>query len=152
MDDDRRGNWRQSSVSTQHAARLRRQTRSSASLRVPTQNKLPQQWRSHTSGVRGVRTHPLSGKYLFFYVITQCYRPTRKGSWTGMDRKECYRLMHSYRKFLATPLCRSTDSERPHRCCHLPNNFGSRRILPIFYHVPIDPPNCPVPRRDPGRT
>jgi len=31
------------------------------------------QWRSHTSGMRGVRT-PLSGKYvIFWYVISQCY-------------------------------------------------------------------------------
>ena len=27
--------------------------------------------------------------------------------------------------------CCSIDSERPHRCCHLANNFGSRRIFPI---------------------
>ena len=82
------------------------------------------QWRSHPYKWRKGRTHPLSGKYIIFcYVISQCYRPTRKtycfncsslfvqsfrrydmswrflivrptwcGSWTRMDRKECYRL------------------------------------------------------------
>jgi len=24
-----------------------------------------------------------------------------------------------------------TDGESPHRCCRLPNNFGSRRIFPL---------------------
>jgi len=28
--------------------------------------------------------------------------------------------------------CCSTDSERPHRCCHLPNNFGSLRIFLVL--------------------
>ena len=32
--------------------------------------------------------------------------------------------------------CCSTDSERPHRCCQLTNNFGSRRmILPIYFII-----------------
>jgi len=37
-----------------------------------------------------------------------------------------------------TPNCCSTDSDRPHRCCHLPNNFDSQRILPILYNAPGD--------------
>jgi len=37
------------------------------------------QWRSHPYKWRKGRTHPLSGKYrIFCYVISQCYRPTRK--------------------------------------------------------------------------
>jgi len=78
------------------------------------------QWRSHTSGVRGVCTP--SGKYtIFWYVISQCYRPTWYGSWTGMDRKECYRLTHPCRKFLATPLLSTSippiqnSASKPHR-------------------------------------
>jgi len=31
--------------------------------------------------------------------------------------------------------CCSTGSERPHRCCHLPNNVGSRRIYPVHSFV-----------------
>jgi len=34
--------------------------------------------------------------------------------------------------------CCSTDSERPHRRCHLPNNFGSRRIFPTLHNGPED--------------
>jgi len=34
------------------------------------------QWRSHTSSVRGVRT-PCQENTYFWYVISQCYRPTR---------------------------------------------------------------------------
>ena len=29
-----------------------------------------------------------------------------------------------------TASCYSIDSDRLHRCCHLPNNFGSRRVFP----------------------
>jgi len=32
--------------------------------------------------------------------------------------------------------CYSADSKRPHRCCHQPNNFGSRQIFPILYDGP----------------
>ena len=31
--------------------------------------------------------------------------------------------------------CCGTDSERPHRCCNLPNKFGSRRIFPILLNA-----------------
>ena len=47
----------------------------------------------------------------------------------------------------------STDSERPHCCCHLPNYLGSRLIFPVglLYSGPRDPsPNCPSPE-DPSR-
>jgi len=33
--------------------------------------------------------------------------------------------------------CCSTDSERPHHCCRLPNNCDSRRIFPIFHNRPV---------------
>jgi len=32
--------------------------------------------------------------------------------------------------------CCSTGSERPHRCCHLANNGGSRRIFSILHDGP----------------
>ena len=32
----------------------------------------PYQWRSHTSGVRPGRTHPLSGKYIIFWYEPRC--------------------------------------------------------------------------------
>jgi len=52
--------------------------------------------------------------------------------------------------------CRRTDSDRPHRCCHLPNSVefidcvqthaaalhGSRRILSIRDNGPGDAPKC----------
>ena len=73
------------------------------------------QWRSHTSGVRGARTPPARKIHTFWYLILRCnclslfvqsfgrydiswrfliVRPTWQGSWTGTDRKECYRLTH----------------------------------------------------------
>jgi len=30
--------------------------------------------------------------------------------------------------------CCSTGSERPHRCCHLVNNFGSSQMFPIIHN------------------
>jgi len=36
--------------------------------------------------------------------------------------------------------CCSRDSERPHRCCLLANNFGSRRIFSILHSGPGDTP------------
>ena len=40
----------------------------------------------------------------------------------------------------------SIDNERLHRCCHLPNDSDSRRILPLLHSQPGDiPKNCPVP-------
>ena len=46
---------------------------------------------------------------------------------------------HYYSKlsYLPTSCCRA-DSVRPHRCCHLPNNVGSHRILPILHSGPGD--------------
>ena len=51
--------------------------------------------------------------------------------------------------------CRcSTDSGRPHRCCHLPNNIGARRIILVFHNG--RDPNMHAPQkncafcRDPG--
>jgi len=44
--------------------------------------------------------------------------------------------------------CCGTDSERPHRCCSLPNNFGSRRIFPILLNAigrEMSPKNCLFP-------
>ena len=36
----------------------------------------PRRWRSHTSVLCKGRTHPLSGKYIWFwYVISRCYGP-----------------------------------------------------------------------------
>jgi len=34
----------------------------------------------------------------------------------------------------------STDSDRPHRCCHLPNNFDSRPIFHVVHNGPGDAP------------
>jgi len=39
--------------------------------------------------------------------------------------------------------CCSTESERPHRCCQLPNNFGLRTIL--YNGLGDAPKNCPFP-------
>ena len=39
----------------------------------------------------------------------------------------------------------STDSNRPHRCCHLPNNFGSRQILLPFKITPFTWGSGPPP-------
>ena len=42
----------------------------------------------------------------------------------------------------------STDSERPHCCCHLANNFGPRREFPILHTGPRNTSqNCQFPRR-----
>jgi len=46
--------------------------------------------------------------------------------------------------------CCSTDSERSHRCCHLPNETGSCRIFPILHNEPGMPP--PLNGLSPGRT
>jgi len=35
-------------------------------------------WRSHTSGVRGVRTPCHKKVHNFWYMISRCYRPTRR--------------------------------------------------------------------------
>jgi len=35
---------------------------------------------------------------------------------------------------LITTSCYSTGSKKPHRCCHLANNFGSRRIFSALQH------------------
>jgi len=46
---------------------------------------------------------------------------------------------------------RSTESDRPHRCCHLANNFGSRLIFPTLLNGPgrAPPQKCPqFPRVD----
>jgi len=43
--------------------------------------------------------------------------------------------------------CCSTDSERPHRFCHLPNNFGSPRQF--HNRTGNIPPNCLFPLGDP---
>ena len=42
--------------------------------------------------------------------------------------------MHSYACHTRPPTsCRTTDSDWPHRCCcHLPNNFSQRRIVPAL--------------------
>ena len=41
--------------------------------------------------------------------------------------------------------CCSTDSERPHRCCHLPNSFGSCRIFPVLHNGREMPPRKIAP-------
>ena len=43
--------------------------------------------------------------------------------------------------------CCGTETDRPHRCCHLENNFGSRHIFPILLNRPRHacPKNCPFP-------
>jgi len=46
--------------------------------------------------------------------------------------------------------CCSTDSERPHRCCHLPNETGSCRIFPILHNEPGMPPLMAFPLGKPG--
>ena len=43
----------------------------------------------------------------------------------------------------------STDSKRPHRCCHLSNNFGSCWIFHILYHW-WRPQNCHFALGDPS--
>ena len=49
--------------------------------------------------------------------------------------------------------CYSTDSERPHYCCHLPNIFDSRRIVPILYNeAGYTVPQLPLHRVIPAPT
>jgi len=43
----------------------------------------------------------------------------------------------------STTSCCSTDSERPQRCCHLWNNFGSRRICLILHTSSQSAGRCP---------
>jgi len=43
---------------------------------------------------------------------------------------------------LSITSCCSSDCERPHRCCHLPNNFVSHQTFPILRRdMPL---NCPL--------
>ena len=37
----------------------------------------------------------------------------------------------------------TTDNDRPHRCCHLANNFGSRRIISYTSQWARDAPKMP---------
>jgi len=49
---------------------------------------------------------------------------------------------------LKVTICCGTDSERPHRCCNLPNKFGSRRIFPILLSAigrEMSPPHKKLP-------
>jgi len=50
---------------------------------------------------------------------------------------------------IKTNFC-SNDSERPHRCCHLPNNLVSHGILSILYNGLGVPPKLPPSLGDPG--
>ena len=54
----------------------------------------------------------------------------------GGNGRQChYRTATRYPRWDVTIItsCCSNDSERPHRCCHVPNNFGSRRIFPLLH-------------------
>ena len=67
----------------------------------------------------------------------------RGPSWSAMP------LFHGTEPNPKTSCC-STNSEKSHCCCHLPNNFSSRRIFPIFHNGPRDvSPNCSFSRGSP---
>jgi len=49
------------------------------------------------------------------------------------------RIIFAHRSSVVTSCC-STDNERPHGRCHIPNNTCSRRIFSIRYNGPGDAP------------
>ena len=65
----------------------------------------------------------------FLSVIGLCVKPR-----TGMDRKECYRLTHPCRKFLATPLARrgpQKDIDKNYSLAHA-HTHTHTRLTAVF--------------------
>jgi len=87
---------------------------------------------------------------MFPGLISLCTTPSRRKyckAFAAINHKQCQQL-----KYWNLTSCCSSDGERPHRCCHIVNNFDSRRIFPMLYNGPEDvtpklpfPPGYPAP-------
>ena len=68
-------------------------------------------------------------------------QPTASKHWRHWKHLHYQRnVMHKDILSQCKQVCCSTDSDRPHRCCHPANSFGSCRIFPILH-------NCQWARR-----